>query len=108
MGPEHLPVGVISESPDHFHWITETRDGDGLIGSFAAGMNLKAAAGDGLAGEGNVFDRRDEVGVDAADDDNRLQIWHAKPPRTTVGVGYRMGARATAVSPIRKKTNITA
>ena len=66
------PYGIVAELADHLDGIAEAGDGDGLIGSFAAGVNLEAGAGDGFAGEGNVFDGGDEVGVDAAYDNDRL------------------------------------
>ena len=68
VGAQQVSVGIVAELADHLDGIAEAGDSDGLIGSFAAGVSLEAGSGDGFAGEGNVFDGGDEVGVDAADD----------------------------------------
>ena len=52
VGAELLSVGIVAELADHLDGIAEAGDGDGLIGSFAAGVNLEVGAGDGFAGEG--------------------------------------------------------
>lgn len=48
----------------------QPRDGDGLIGTFAAGNDPEFAAENGLAGRRNPVGPDDQVGIGAADNHN--------------------------------------
>ena len=80
MRSQLFSIDIGAQSADHLHRITQPGDGHGLVGSFAAGMNLKAGSGEGFAGKRNVFDGGDQIGIDAAHDDNWLMAWHSEIP----------------------------
>jgi hypothetical protein len=67
---------VVSKLTDHLDGIAEARCGDGLIGSFAAGMHLESGSENGFAACGNVRSSGYEVHVDAADDDDWFLLIH--------------------------------
>ena len=71
-GAEDIGVGCGggSDGADHLDGIAEARGGDGLVGAFAAGGGVEVGADDGLAGDGDGVGVRDQVHVDAADDDD--------------------------------------
>jgi hypothetical protein len=54
--------------------MAESSDGDGLISALAAGVQMEAGTHDRLAGPGKMLCMRDQIHIDAADDDNGFHV----------------------------------
>ena len=61
---------VVTHCADHVDGITKAGCGDGLVSAFAAGCGAEAGADDGLAGDRDLAGVRNEIHVDAANDDD--------------------------------------
>jgi hypothetical protein len=72
MSPELSAERIIPQAPDESHWIAEPCYTDGLIRAFSARMNLKVGSEDSLAYDRNSPGDRNQICIDAADDDNWL------------------------------------
>ena len=59
MRPELCPEYILAKAANHSYWIPKSSHGDGLIGAFASGMNLKISCGDSLAANRNPLGGRD-------------------------------------------------
>jgi hypothetical protein len=61
-----LSLGIRADSSDEGDPCAEAGGGDGLVGSFAAGVNFEGVADDGLAGPWEAVAAKDVIGVDPA------------------------------------------
>jgi hypothetical protein len=65
-----LALSIRADSSDEGDFCAEASGGDGLIGSFATGVNFEGVADDGLAGRGETVAANNVVGVNPAQHDH--------------------------------------
>jgi hypothetical protein len=55
MSAKLLAEGIVADSANHAHRVTQPRNRNCLIGALAAGMDLKSAADDSFSPHGDTF-----------------------------------------------------
>jgi hypothetical protein len=69
--------GILAHFADHGYGITQFCSSDRLIGPFATKECVEDVAEDGFSGNRQTIGSGDEIDVDAANDNNRLE--HSEP-----------------------------